>query len=471
MKFGIGHFRWSAHASRRNGAQLACIALAAALAGCGGGSSAQADAGASSASLAVAASSTSAVSATGASPSTSLSAIARLGRKIFFDTGLSASRRVACSTCHSPAAHYGPPNDLAVQPGGPALAASGFREAPEITYAYRNPAFSIGLDNPGLENVNIAQAAASASGSAIPQKVVGGTASSTALVPQGGLFLDGRVNTLQEQAEVPLFNPVEMANAGVEDLAAKLARASYASDFRQIFGANIFGNPQLLVSEAEGAVARFEFEDPSFHAFNSKYDYYLAGKVPLSAAEMNGLKLFEDPDKGNCAACHLDRMSPDGRPPMFTDFQYEALGVPRNSAIPANANPNYYDLGLCGPFRTDLTVQTNYCGMFRTPSLRNVATRKVFFHNGIYTSLKDVLRFYVFRDIDPGRVYPKAADGSILKYNDLPLRYRANVDVSDAPFNRKPGDPPALNAAEIRDVIAFLNTLTDGYLPGNAYRP
>lgn len=378
---------------------------------------------------------------------------------------------MACSTCHDPAQHYGPVNDLSVQAGGPALAASGIREAPEITYDYRNPAFSIGPDNPALENVNIGQVAASASSATIPQKVAGGTASGTALVPQGGLFLDGRVNTLQEQTDGPLFNPVEMANASVSDLAAKLAKASYAPDFRQIFGANIFSNPQLLVSEAENAIARFEFEDPSFHSFNSKYDYYLAGKTGLTASEMNGLKLFEDPNKGNCAACHLDRMTPDGLPPMFTDFQYEALGVPRNSAIPANANPDFYDLGLCGPARTDLTAQTNYCGLFRTPSLRNVATRKVFFHNGLYKSLSDVLQFYVFRDINPERFYPRAANGSIQKFNDLPPQYQANADASDAPFNRNPGDSPALSDSEIKDLISFLNTLTDGYLPANAYQP
>ncbi len=355
--------------------------------------------------------------------------------------------------------------------GGPTMQAAGFREAPEITYDYRNPAFSIGPDIPTLEYVNIGQLASSASGATIPQKVAGGTASSAAPVPQGGLFLDGRVNTLQEQSDGPMFNPVEMANTSVNDLATKLAKTSYASDFQRIFGTNIFSNPQLLVAEAEGAIARFEFEDPSFHSFNSKYDYYLAGKTQLSASEMNGLKLFEDPNKGNCAGCHLDQMTPDGQPPMFTDFQYEALGVPRNSAIPANADPNFYDLGLCGPFRTDLSGQTQYCGMFRTPSLRNVATRKVFFHNGIYRSLDDVLLFYMFRDIDPALIYPRAADGGILKFNDVPARYRANVDVSDAPFNRQPGDSPPLSDSEIQDVINFLTTLTDGYRTGNAYNP
>jgi len=407
---------------------------------------------------------------TSSTSTATLSTIAQLGKKIYFDQRLSASGKMACSTCHSPGQYYGPANVLAVQLGGSTLDHAGNRVAPEITYAYRNPAFSIGPDDLVLENVNLGQAAAAASGTAIPQKTAGGSASGTALVPQGGLFWDGRVNTLQEQTDGPLFNPVEMANSSISDLAAKLTNTSYAGDFLKLFGTNIFNNPQLLVSEAESAIARFEFEDPSFHRFNSKYDYYLAGKIRLTDAEMRGLKLFEDPDKGNCAACHLDQKTRDGQPPMLTDFQYEALGVPRNSTIPANADAKYYDLGLCGPIRNDLKTQTSYCGMFRTPSLRNVATRKVFFHNGVYKSLNDVLQFYMFRDIHPERFYSRAADGSVLKFDDLPVQYRSNVDVSDAPFNRHPGDSPALNDSEIQNLIAFLKTLTDGYQPGNAYQ-
>jgi cytochrome c peroxidase len=398
------------------------------------------------------------------------SAVAQLGKKIYFDPSLSASGKMACSTCHSPDDYHGPADNLAVQLGGPALNLPGSRVAPQITYAYRIPQLSIGPDNPALENVNIGQAAANASATPIPQKTAGGTASATALVPQGGLFWDGRANTLQEQTDGPFFNPVEMANASVADLAQKLAHAAYVADFVTLYGPGILNNPQLLVSEAENAVARYEYEDPSFHPFNSKYDYYLAGKTQLSDAEMRGLKLFEDPNKGNCAACHPDRKTADGQPPMFSDFQYEALGVPRNTAIPANADPNYRDLGLCGPFRADLRAQTNYCGLFRTPSLRNVATRKVFFHNGRFKSLSDVLEFYVYRDISPERFYPKAADGSVLKFNDLPTQFQANVDTADAPLNRHAGDPPALTESEIGDLTAFLDTLTDGYRPDNAYQ-
>ncbi len=118
------------------------------------------------------------------------------------------------------------------------------------------------------------------------------------------------------------------------------------------------------------------------------------------------------PPKGDCGACHLDQ--PLRRQPaaaVFTDTQYEALGVPRNPDIPANVDPAYYDLGICGPYRTDLQTQTQYCGMFLTPTLRNSATRKVFFHNGFYHNLHDVVEFYNLRDvaararsIPPGRM-------------------------------------------------------------------
>jgi hypothetical protein len=104
-----------------------------------------------------------------------------------------------------------------------------------------------------------------------------------------------------------------------------------------------------------------------------------------------------------------------------------------------------------------------YCGLFKTPSLRNVATRKVFFHNGIFHSLREVMHFYVERETNPAKWYPRLANGEIDRYNDLPPRYKQNIDIVDAPFDRKEGDEPALNDVEIDDVIAFLKTLTDGY--------
>jgi cytochrome c peroxidase len=157
-------------------------------------------------------------------------------------------------------------------------------------------------------------------------------------------------------------------------------------------------------------------------------------------------------------------MSADGQPPDLTDFEFEGLGVPRNKAIPANADPRYYDLGICGPMRTDSYAhQGANCGLFKTPTLRNVATRHAFFHNGVYNNLEDVLHFYVGRDTNPEKFYPRAANGDVEKFNDVPWQYRQNIDVVDAPFDRHPGDRPALDDHEIDQVIAFLKTLTDGY--------
>jgi cytochrome c peroxidase len=222
----------------------------------------------------------------------------------------------------------------------------------------------------------------------------------------------------------------------------------------------------MTISEIGFALARYQIEENSFHPYTSKYDYYLRGKAVLTDVEARGLKLFDDANKGNCASCHLDKMTGDGQMPNFTDFEFEALGVPRNPAIPANADAHYYDTGICGPLRNDThSAEQQNCGLFKTPTLRNVATRHVFFHNGVYRTLEDVTRFYVKRDTNPKEIYPKDASGKVLKYDDLPARYQANIDVIDAPMNRKLGDAPALTNAEIADVVAFLKTLTDGYDP------
>jgi cytochrome c peroxidase len=192
----------------------------------------------------------------------------------------------------------------------------------------------------------------------------------------------------------------------------------------------------------------------------------LQGKARLTRAEMRGYILFNDPAKGDCAACHLDQPAPDGQPPVFTDHQFEALGVPRNPALVVNDNPHYFDEGICGPYRMDLTAQTQFCGMFLTPTLRNVATRHVFLHNGIYHSLQEVMDFYNYRDTDPGKIYPRNAAGGVEKFNDLPRKYWSNIDITDPPFDRNLGERPAMTQKDERDIIAFLGTLTDGYKLG-----
>jgi cytochrome c peroxidase len=395
-----------------------------------------------------------------------LSAMALLGRQIFFDRTLSASGKLSCASCHSPAHAYGPPNALPVQLGGPSMTIQGDRPPPSLMYLYRQPNFSIGPDkNDNDTPANFAQLAAQASGVARARKTAGAAPAAPAMVPQGGMFWDGRADTLQAQAFGPLLNPVEMANTSEAEVARKLESSAYRASFAQLFGSNIFSNPHLLVSEAMFAVARYQVEEPSFHPYTSKYDYWLEGRARLTHAELRGLQLFNDPKKANCAGCHLSKPSPDGLPPMFTDYQYEALGVPRNTALAVNRNAGYYDMGVCGPYRTDLSTQTQYCGMFLTPTLRNAATRHAFFHNGVYHSLDDVMKFYNLREVEPGKVYPRDAQGHVLKYDDLPAKYHANIDKADAPFDRNPGDTPAMTDDDIKDIVAFLHTLTDGYAP------
>jgi cytochrome c peroxidase len=150
---------------------------------------------------------------------------------------------------------------------------------------------------------------------------------------------------------------------------------------------------------------------------------------------------------------------------VFTDYTYDNLGVPRNPDIPANADPGYFDLGLCGPDRTDLAYRQDLCGQFKVPTLRNVATRKVIFHNGYFHTLREAIEFYVQRDTNPEKWYPLGADGSVEKFNDVPALLARNVNLSEVPYNRPLGGTPALSTAEIDDVLAFLNTLTDGYDP------
>ena len=340
------------------------------------------------------------------------------------------------------------------------MAARGIRAVPSLAYLYRQSVFAIGPSADEDLPAPIAQRAQQAQGSARPTKFAG-VAVAPALVPQGGLFWDGRADTLMDQAAGPLLNPAEMANRDVRAVARKLVSAGYLEALKPLFGDAIADNSDLLFAEAMSALARYQIEDSSFHRFDSKYDRWLEGKARFTPAEGMGFTLFNDPAKGNCAACHISQPSPDGLPPLFTDTEYEALGVPRNMGIRANRDPRFFDLGLCGPLRTDMARQTQYCGMFLTPTLRNAARRRTFFHNGVYGDLKQVLDFYNLRDTKPDRIYPWARSGGPARYNDLPRRFHANIDTSDPPFGGKRGGRPPLTDAEISDIIAFIDTLSD----------
>jgi cytochrome c peroxidase len=358
---------------------------------------------------------------------------ALLGRKIFFDARLSSSGKLSCASCHSPEHAYGPPNDRAVQRGGPLLNTPGLRSVPSLRYTLaRTPIWAHPLPTSLAERLT-----------------------ETDNSPAGGFMWDGRFNTLHEQAAAPLLSPAEMASSRKAVVRA-IQTGPYAEEFRHVFGPEIFtGNMDRAYVSVLLAIERFELEDPSLHPYSSKYDRYLDGKAALTAQEQRGLALFNDGSRGNCASCHLSAPGADGSPPLFTDFQFEAIGVPRNPEIPANRDAHFYDLGLCGPLRKNQPLRS-YCGMFKTPTLRNVATRKVFFHNGRFHTLKEALRFYMERDSNPRTWYPHGG-----KFDDLPVTYRENVDLTTLPFSSKKDGVALWSDAEIDDVIAFLKTLND----------
>src|SRR5262249_18293264 len=148
----------------------------------------------------------------------------------------------------------------------------------------------------------------------------------------------------------------------------------------------------------------------------------------------------------------------------FTDYGFDAIGVPRNDELPPNRDPKQFDLGLCE--RKDTNTPSSdgkWCGNFRTPSLRNVAVRSSFMHNSRFRKLPDVVLFYATRASTPEHFYPPGQ-----KFNDLPPEQRENVNISSPPYNRPEGAPPAMSEDDIDAVVAFLRTLTDAAYLGAA---
>jgi cytochrome c peroxidase len=366
-----------------------------------------------------------------ATPPAPLEAQAALGEKIFHDTSLSASGRQSCGTCHVESSAHGSDNALAAQFGGPAMDRQGARLTPSIRYLSTNTAFFFDAEG----------------------------------TPTGGFFWDGRSKSLADQAGKPFLNPVEMANTDEAAVVARLARAAYVDEFRTVYGAAILDDVDAAFQRITLALQAYQLQDAEFRPFDSKYDAFLRGQTPLSAQELRGLALFNSPLKGNCAACHPSARGADGSMPLFTDFSYDNLGLPRNPELGANADPTHFDLGLCARDGADMAGRKDLCGAFKVPSLRNVARRQALFHNGVFKSLKTALTFYVQRDTHPEKWYPMNADGSVNKFDDLPREYHVNVNTTEAPYNRRAGGVPALSDAEIDDVIAFLQTLNDGFRP------
>lgn len=367
--------------------------------------------------------------------------LAALGRELFHDARLSDPPGTACSSCHDPARAFGPDLRRGLRAGerspGTALGSRpghfGARSVPSLLYVRY-----------------------------VPRRYFYQDDDAPAPVFFGGLMADGSADTLAEQVRGPLLNPDEMNNRSPARLLQRLRANGVAEALAGPFGPAVRSQPEALL-RALGTALEAYLQSDELAPFSSRFDQHLRGQVALTAAERRGLALFKNPDKGNCASCHsvLDTASRPERS-LFTDFGYEALAAPRNRALAPNRDPRHFDHGLCQTARQlHWPEPGQWCGYVRTPSLRNVALRQSFMHNGSLRSLREVLDFYNTRGTDPHRWYGKGA-----AFDDVARGFHGNVNVNSPPINRRPGMPEALSDAEIDDLIAFLRSLTDARYAG-----
>ena len=247
-----------------------------------------------------------------------------LGRRLYYDPALSVDDTVSCASCHHPDFGFSDGQATSTGVGGQ----MGGRNAPTVI----NSAYSTTQ------------------------------------------FWDGRSPSLENQAEGPVQNPIEMAHT-LEGVEKKLsADPSYRADFKEAYGTE-----EITYERVEKAIASFE---RTVLSGNSPFDRYLYGddKSALSASAQRGLEIFRDPKRGNCTVCHTI----EEEFALFTDNKFHNLGVG------AEFDGTYKD-----PGRFEVTQVESDKGAFKTPTLRNVAQSAPYMHDGHLKTLKDVVDFYV----------------------------------------------------------------------------
>ena len=252
----------------------------------------------------------------------------------------------------------------------------------------------------------------------------------------GGQFWDGRAATLADQAKGPFLNPVEMANTSKAQVIDKIAASSYAVLFQTVCGANAFDASNVESSYDCMANAIESFETTSiFSPFTSKYDAVLNGMAQFTSQEEDGFDLFSG--RGKCAHCH--DLAGGHDPDLFSDFKYHNIGLPANPEIFLLTGTTFTDLGLGA-----ILNEPKKNGQFKTSHLRNIALTAPYMHNGVLKTLKEVVHFYNTRDV--------AGEGW-----DAP-------EVPDTIDSNFVGDLGLMDAEEDA-IVAFMLTLTDGFIP------
>ena len=333
-----------------------------------------------------------------------------LGRKLFFDENLSSDANQSCASCHNPIAGFADSNSTQIAPvsAGSVITRFGNRNAPTSAYASFSPDFRL---------------TATAQTSEAPSKY------------EGGQFFDGRSEHLIEQAKAPFLNPVEMNNIDQADVVAKVQNSEYADDFLTVFGATAFDNVNVAYNNIATAIAAFE-TTAEMNPFSSKFDAFQNDPVnsPLTASELRGFNLFKNPNTAKCANCHVVE-NPTGGKALFTNFKYFNVGTPSNINNPDNSQ----DLGLGA-----VVAEAAEEGKFKVPTLRNIEKTAPYMHNGVYETLEDVVRHY---DIQVANEF-----------------VTPEVNNNIAPeLNAGTFTGLGLSPQDYIDLIAFMNTLTDGY--------
>lgn len=359
-----------------------------------------------------------------------LSAKERLGKRIFFDTNLSVPKGQSCGSCHDPKAGFADPDPDSPTSAGAITNRFGSRNAPSAAYAFGTPAALTKIGDTWF----------------------------------GGTFWDGRTNSLVDQAKQPFLNPVEMNNPSKARVVNTIRKSDYAKLFRKVWGAGAFGNVSTAYERITSSLAAYQ-RSAEVNPFTSKFDYYLKGQARLTPAEMMGLQVFNG--KGQCSSCHTSGgtgfgMTPQG--PLFTNHQYSNVGTPRNSLslffnMPKTINPAgdaFIDYGLGAVLaRRAVPGAPGAMGLFKTPTLRNVAKTSPYMHNGVFAALIDVVHFYNMRDVAGTPMMPVTMpNGSPM----LPPEVMQNLNTTQM-------GKLGLTRQEGMALVAFMNTLTDGYVP------
>ena len=345
-------------------------------------------------------------------------ALADLGRALFFDTNLSLTRTLSCASCHDPAHAFIDVRDNGVG-GAASLAADGRalgdRNAPSSAYA-----------------------------ALVPQLTRDGQGRYV-----GGLFHDGHARDLTEQAGQPMLNGLEMQMPNAQAVVMRVREnPRYVADFARHFGTTLFDDTQAAFTAIGAALAAFE-STPLFGAFDSRYDRYLRGELELSADEEQGRKLFFS-SLINCSSCHLQDLTTSHPHDSFSNFRYFNIGLPANAALRARNGRGaaQIDRGLAdNPAVKDIRE----AGKFRVPSLRNVALTAPYMHNGVFKELYTAIFFY-------NQHLVKNAANAINPETGQPWGPPEVAATVEHELLRQ-GQP--LDEERIGLIIAFLRTLTD----------